>query len=154
MKEEMWNWTSTHGEITTGGCIAHLKAVRAKGGPGKNTSEDNSALPHGESHMHSTVTKKHHLDRAKTSEVTIAMCLFVCVCTYFCLCMLCYGAATSSPCIGIINSLWFTTPGPAHCVFILFWLINKTQGKHGAGLRLSYLWLNVISGVIQIIHAH
>lgn len=48
----------------------------------ENPSEDNSALQHGDSRMHSTVTKKHHLDRVKTSEVTMAMCPFVCVCMF------------------------------------------------------------------------
>lgn len=87
MKEEMWNWTSTHREITTGGCIVHLKAVKTRREQEESTSEDNSALQHGDSRMHSTVTKKHHLDRVKTSEVTIAMCPFVCVCVFISLCL-------------------------------------------------------------------
>lgn len=156
MKEEMWNWTSTHRDITTGGCILHLKAVKMRREQDENTSEDNSAVQHGDSRMHSTVTKKHHLDRVKTSEVTIAMCPFVCVCECFSLSMSRYSAATSfpHPCIGIINSLWFTTPGPAwtHCVFIMFWLINKTRERHGAGLMVNFLWLTAISRIRQYIH--
>lgn len=156
MKEEMWNWTSTHREITTGGCIVHLKAVKTRREQDESTSEDNSALQHGDSRMHSTVTKKHHLDRVKTSEVTIAMCPFVCVCVRFSLAMLRYSAATSSPspCIGIINSLWFTTPGQAsaHCVFIMFWLINKTEGRHCVGLELPMANYHIWGQTIHIDH--
>lgn len=50
----------------------------------ENTSDDNSALQHGDSRMHGTVTKKHHLDRVKTSEVTMAIKPFVCVCVCVC----------------------------------------------------------------------
>lgn len=49
------------------------------GGADEDTSEDNSMLPHGDSYRHSLVTKKHHLDRVKTSEVTIAISPCVCV---------------------------------------------------------------------------
>lgn len=77
-------------------------AVKTKRMQDENTSDDNSALQHGDSRMHGTVTKKHHLDRVKTSEVTMAIKPFVCVCV----CLLRYGGGTScSPCIGIINSV-------------------------------------------------
>lgn len=56
----------------------------------------------GDSHMHGTVTKEHHLDHVKTSEVSIAMCLFVCV--LFSPSTLRCSAATSSPCISIIGN--------------------------------------------------
>lgn len=112
----------THGVITTGGCIVLIKAVKKKREQDENISEDNSSLQQGDSHMHRTVTKQHHLDRVKTSEVTMAMCSFVRVCAPYCVCY-----ATVLPhhllvvAFGIMNSLWITTPGPAsaHCVFII-----------------------------------
>ena len=68
-----------------------------KGEQDENTSEDNSALQHGDSCMHSTVTRKHHLDCVKTSEVTMVMCPFVCMCVCVTPFTLHYSAATSSP---------------------------------------------------------
>lgn len=46
----------------------------------ENTSEDNSVLHYGISGIHGSLTTKHHLDRVKTSDVTMAMGSFVYVC--------------------------------------------------------------------------
>lgn len=85
MKEETWNWTSTHREITTGGCIVHLKAVKEESGREENTSEDNSALQHGDSHTRCT----QHFHKESSSgprenfwgyHGNACLCVSVCVC--------------------------------------------------------------------------
>lgn len=94
----------------------------------KNTSEHKSCSAAGDSSLHHTVTTKHHVDRAKTSEVTIAMCAFVCVRVRIRVYVCGYSGATSSSALHQDNEFAVIhTPElvSAHCWFI----INKTQRR-------------------------
>lgn len=85
--------------------------------------------------MHSNLTMKHHLHCVKTTEVTMVMCPFVCV-------LLCVFYVTVLPHHLLVSA-------SAQCVFIMNWLITKTQGSHCAGLMVNYLQPIIISGVRQ-----
>lgn len=104
----------------------------------------------GDSHMRSTVTKEHHLDHVKTSEVSIAMCLFVCV--LFSPSTLRCSAATLSPRISIIGNECFkhfrNSHGPKENIpfffFFFFWRRDHSKVEEiEASQHKVFGWLNM-----------
>lgn len=144
---ETWKWTSTHRGATTGGYsyIAHLKAVKTKREHEREHFRGEfCGAERGDSRMHSTATKQqhHHLDRVKTSDVTIAMCPFVCVSL-----RLCYVAEMphqpSAPALAQLIH-WDSQPATIS-VFVVLWLINeKRRARNVLG---RHRWLLITSEV-------
>lgn len=86
-KEPTRDRTSARSEIAAGGRIVRPSRRRE---PDESASEDRSA----HRSKGDPVTKTHHLDRVKTSEVTMAMHPFVCLPVFLSLRL--YSAATLS----------------------------------------------------------